>query len=347
MLSLIGCSVSDAHSHAAQLRDRFTGNELELLRNDPFEAIPLVAPEVRIELADLQSSSACPVEGLYQEDSRRITVQRMLSGRRMKFTALHEFGHDRARHNSDIARALAHLNHTWSRRFEEIIADVFAAMILIPDSAVNDVLEERAPTANDVAKLFHHMDVNGSREACCVRIAERMRGTGYVLLGEDETIRFCATVGDAYRVRRGTRQGQQHLIAIATRTGSATSNHTRLRHASGSETPEYSGQAILDGSYVFAILTDATTLPWGGWIPPRAGDALQPNASEIFCHECDDIREAWQQCDNDPNHRVCSTCSWCECRAPSTSAPERLCATCFQLKRVDLFPDGGDTCIDH
>ena len=346
-LSSITSSVNNARRLAAHLSDGFTSDQLQLLRYHPFEAIPLVAPEVQIELVETRSSNDCSVEGLYREESRSITVQRALSARRMNFTALHELGHDRARHDLDVARALAKLGVAAGRRLEEKIADAFAAMILIPDSAVDDVLEGRAPTAHDVANLFHHMDVNGSREACCVRVAQRMRGTGYVVLGEDETVRFCATVGHNFRVRRGTLQGPQHLIAIAARRGSATSTHVRLKHASGTETPEFSGQAILDGSYVFAILTDATTLPWGGWILPRAGQALKPSAPEILCLECDDISEAWQQCDTDSNHRVCSKCRWCECRVTRTNIPEKLCDTCFLRKRLDLFPNGGDTCIDH
>ena len=322
-------------------------HDRELLREDPFEAIPLVEPAVTIRIVESGEASGCSVEGLYHEETRLITVQRALSRRRTNFTALDEFGHHRARHHPHVARVLANMPTDAGRRLEERVADSFAARVLVPDSAVEDVLEGRAPSAHDVAALFRHMDVGGSREACCVRIAHQMTGAGYVLLCEAGAIRFCATVGSAYTVRRGTQQGGDHLVSRAQTSGSARSDHVRLRHPSGGETPEFSGQAVREGAYVFAVLTDATSPPWGGWMPPRGSSARMPNAPEIYCADCREISEAWQRCDTDAGHRVCSTCGWCECRTPKTKIAEKQCDTCFTTKRIDLFPDDGPTCIDH
>lgn len=339
--------MSDPTALGASLSAAFDGTELNWLREDPFEAIPLLEPELTVELADADGRGDCSVEGLYHEDAQSITVHRALSPRRTKFTALHEYGHHRARRDPAVARVLARAGETAGRILEERIADSFASQILIPAGSVEEVLAGRQPTAADAAALFRHHAVAGSREACCVRIAQHMSSPGYVLLGEGSSIRFCATVGGSYRVRRGTDQGSDHLIARAARSGTARSDYVRLTHASGAETPEFSGHAVREGNYVFAVLTSATNLPWGGWVPRRESQARLPGPPEIDCHGCNQLSEAWKRCDDDASHRVCSNCGWCLCRAPRPIAKERACDTCFATKAAHLFPDDGSTCIDH
>lgn len=336
--------MTDPKMLAAVLCERLGDDELELLRDDPFEAIPLIDPQVRIELVTEEPGDSCSVEGLYIEIERSIRVQAAASPRRTRFTALHEFGHDRARHDRDVARALGGLPEAASRRAEERIADAFAAAVLIPDSAVDEVLAGRSPTAQDLVDLFEHPGVAGSREACCVRMAQRMRGEGYVILVSDDVLRFCASVGSAYRLRRGSSQEGVGLLRRAAAQATATDPSVRLRFADGRLTSPYAGQAVATGGYIFAVLTDATMPPWGGtWIAPRTRDS---DAPEIFCGECDEISEAWQRCDHDQSHRVCSHCGWCECRARRVAVPERVCDRCSLTKRRDLFPDDGPTCRD-
>lgn len=243
-----------------------------------------------------------------------------------------------------MARAIAQLSEAAGRRFEEEIVNAFAASILIPDEVVDAVLEDKPPTADAVVQLFHDPRVAGSREACCLRVAQRMRGEGYVILAEDGIIRFCATVGGTYSVARGTEQDEANLIRRAADTGRATDNNVTLRHASGALSPAYAGQAVADEGYVFAVLTDATNLPWGGWIPPRSRAWGEP--PEIWCQECDEVTEAWQRCETDPSHRVCSICGWCECRAPNAKVPEKTCRSCFLPKHVELFTGGSEICDD-
>ena len=88
---------------AKMLCDKLTVDELEILREDPFEAIPLIEPAISIDLVSYEPGEGCSVEGLYHESSRSITVQQAASRRRTCFTAIHEFGHDRARHDKDVA----------------------------------------------------------------------------------------------------------------------------------------------------------------------------------------------------------------------------------------------------
>jgi hypothetical protein len=335
--------MADASGLAKMLCDKLTVDELEILREDPFEAIPLIEPAISIDLVSYEPGEGCSVEGLYHESSRSITVQQAASRRRTCFTAIHEFGHDRARHDKDVARHLAYKSVTASRQAEERVADAFAAAVLIPDLAVDDVLNDRAPSADHLVELFHRCDVAGSREACCVRIAQRMRGEGYVILVEGGVLRFCATVGGAYAIKRGAAQHGVGLLERAVRNGLATDPNTRLQFPDGRFTGEYAGQAVIDDIYTFAVLIDSTTPPWGGWIPPRR---IEGEAPEIFCAECDEVTEAWQRCETIPSHRVCSICGWCECRAPHVKVPERTCDVCTLRKRVDLFPGDGPTCRD-
>lgn len=325
------------------LCETLNGDELEILREDPFEAIPLIDPEVSIDLVAYEPGDGCSVEGLYHEPTRSITVQQARSERRTRFTAIHEFGHDRSRHVDPVARHLASLSEAAGRREEERIADAFAGAVLIPDDVVAAVLDGDRPTPQHLVELFHHERAAGSREACCVRIAQRMSGEGYVVLAEGGVLRFCATVGGAYSIRRNTAQDRAGLLNRAATNGSATDVNAQLQFPDGRLTREYAGMAVTDDLYTFAILTDSSSPPWGGWVPPRR---TQGEAPEIFCQDCDEITEAWQRCDTNGSHRVCSTCEWCECRTPKVKVPERQCQSCFNTKRVDLFPDDGKTCRD-
>lgn len=162
-----------------------------------------------------------------------------------------------------------------------------------------------------------------------------MRGEGYVVLAESGVLRFCATVGGAYSIQRNTSQERVGLLARAATHASATDVNARLQFPDGRFTREYAGQAVTDGLYTFAVLTDSSAPPWGGWVPPRR---TQGEAPEIFCQDCDEFTEAWQRCDTNGSHRVCSSCGWCDCRAPKVKVPERVCQVCFISKRFDLFP---------
>lgn len=334
--------MADARSLAAVLCEELTSDELDILREDPIEAIPLIDERVSIRLVAYEPGEGCSVEGLYHETSRSIVVQRAASARRTRFTAIHEFGHDRARHNRQVAGYLASLKTT-TRTTEERIADAFAAAVLIPDAALDDILGGKVPQAHHLVELFHRDGVSGSREACCVRIAQRMRGAGYVVLCEGDRLRFCATVGASYPIARGASQAGVGLLRRAIEHGSATDPNARLQFPDGRFTAELAGHAVTDDIYTFAILTDSTSPPWGGWIPPRRS---QGEAPEIFCTDCDEVTEAWKRCEVDGRHRVCSSCGWCECRAPRVKVAEQVCDVCTLHRRVDLFEPGSTICKD-
>lgn len=338
--------MADARTFANALAATFSDGDRAALVDDPIAAIPTLAPlQVLVRDREKVATSTCSVEGLYREGDGLIEVLPAMSRRRTKFTALHEFGHHLARRSVDTARALAaahRISPQHSRKLEERIADAFAAELLVPDATVMELLEGRAPTAEDVRDLFELTE--GSREACCVRIAQWMAANGYVLLAEDRTIRFCAVAGDAYAIRRGAVQDDDHLIARAARLGSARADQIRLRHPSAIQTREYGGQAVLasDG-YTYAVLTDATSLPWGGWRTP--GD-VHPAGIDMECDGCGEDVEAWKRCLT-CGGPICPRCGWCSCSAPRRArVADKRCVACQQMRRVDLFAPGSDTCVD-
>lgn len=327
---------------ARVLIEQYTDRQLADLREGTFDAIMAIDPEVTVHVVVQLAKDDCGVEGMYHEPTNRIYVQEAGSVRRTKFTALHEFGHRRARETVATARELARLTSERSRRFEEKLADAFAAGILIPDHVVERILGGKQPTARHAAELFEDPEVGGSREACCVKLAQRMTGNGYVLLAQADTILFCASVGTALRVARGTSQGEDHLLAKASERGSAVSDHVTLTHRSGSGTPEYAGQAVASGGYVFAVLTDATSLPWGGWRLPSTETGTAP---EMHCESCDELVDAWDWC-NIGRHRICGECGWCACSQPKAKIPTRTCASCFLTKALAVFDGESTTCRD-
>lgn len=337
-------SMTEARSLAELLCGRFLPTQREWLAADPVAAIESLTDltvEVR-EPGDFGSSS-CSVEGIYYETDRRIRVMRSTSARRTKFTALHELGHDQARNTEATARIIFGLSTKGGRDLEERVADAFAAELLVPTADVEDLLEGRQPTAIDVADLFEL--VEGSREACCVRMAQYLKDDGYVILAEGSVLRFCAVAGGAFPVRRGTDQGPHHLLAAANRSGVTVADQVRLRYPSGFGTPEYGGQAVERGGYVYAVLTASTKLPWGGWRIP--GDP-RPAPVEYHCRGCDEDVESWKRCETCES-MICphEECSWCPCQGPGRAViAERRCRICQLMKRVDLFDGGGDVCRD-
>jgi IrrE N-terminal-like domain len=336
--------LADARALAEQLGAGFSNDERVALAGDPMSAIPELAPlTVNVRRRDV-ARSQCSVEGLYLEEQGLIEVMPAMSARRTKFTTLHEFGHHLARNTRETARELAAahaISEVHSKRLEERIADAFAAELLVPTADVVALLDGHQPIAEHVRDLFEL--VEGSREACCIRMAQHMLANGYIILAEERTVRFCAVVGDAYSVRRGTIQDEHHLLAAAFANGYAQRDHVRMRHASGIQTREYGGQAVLtDDGYTFAVLTDATRLPWGGWRTP--GDE-GPAGIDMECDGCGEEVEAWKRCPACTGP-ICPHCSWCACSAPR---PPRVatqrCTACQQMKRIDLF-DGGKVCVD-
>lgn len=110
-----------------------------------------------------------------------------------------------ARGNDHVLSELADVGDDGGKEAEERVCDAFAGAILIPDTTVDEILAGRQPEAGDLPELFAQS--NGSREACSVRLSERIRSLGYVALLDPmrQEVRFAsASPSCPYIWRRGS-----------------------------------------------------------------------------------------------------------------------------------------------
>lgn len=326
---------------ARQLRDDVdrlvAGIDVEtrrLLAADPLIAIPDV---LGIQLTERPESAVpreCPVDGSYFPDPPRISVAASVSLRRRNFTALHELGHHYFAEDDTLQDTVWRMAD--ADAFEEDIADAFAAEILLPSDKVSAQISAKGPTARDVAELFERYQA--SREACCVRAAQHLRGSGYVVLSDrDGVVQFAARAATPYAMARGVEQPGDSLLLRAGRIGHARGKG-RVAFASGAQTPEHHVDAVADGDYVFAVFTQGA--PAWGELNILADDG--PIGIDTICPKCGHSFPGFgSRCDNCLTHR-CPECGGCGCIGAVT---EKRCDACMQTKRASLFA-AGDVCTD-
>lgn len=319
---------------------------LRHLRQAPFETVSSW-PEITFKVYDLGSPAArgsrCSVYGYYLEhrQPREIGVARAASTRRMNFTALHELGHHLQPDHPEVGLALAQLDDEW-RTLEDRICDAFAAEVLLPDDVVSSLLaaEHLGPTAAQVVELFHASDA--SRAACCVRAAQHLRVDGWVILADREgRVIFAAGANHPFRLAPGTPQPDTSTVALAGRTGAAQGLST-VTYASGKTSPHFNTDAIVDGDYVFAVLSLGAT-PWNPQPVPKG--LQRPNGVPSSCldpgcdHEWVSFDDPCDKC----GERECPRCGRCAC-VPVVE--RRLCTECYLPKPVGLFAEGSEICSD-
>lgn len=207
-------------------------------------------PGISVSYVDESSIAGnCSVSGAYFFQDRRILVSRSTSRRRRYFTALHELAHDLQEHSDEFIELLEGEPDA-GVALEDDICDSFAAGFLIPDELVDDAVGPKGPTAESVIELFERS--RASREACCVRAAQKIRGDGYVMLcGLDLVAQFTAAT-TPYRVRRNTSQRESEVIEAAGRWGRAK-RESRVCFASGAKSQRFFGHAMKDGDYIYAV----------------------------------------------------------------------------------------------
>ena len=138
--------MSSALALAEVVYAAFDADELDLLREDALEAIPIVTPEITLRIVDQDpGEDSCGIEGHYDEASRTVVVRRATSRRRTWVTTLHELGHDRARGHPEVASASAQLALDAGRRDGEGMANASA----LP--ACGGTPRRRPPGASDPA----------------------------------------------------------------------------------------------------------------------------------------------------------------------------------------------------
>lgn len=322
---------------ARQIVQGLDGRMRQALEKDPF-----VAAEDEFGLAiTLQDETpvGCSCAGSYDSERRTIFVASTPFSRRSRFTCLHELCHHLIDRDPDLLLAVIELESSGKGKLaEEKVCDAFAAEILLPDLLVDKVLAGSKPQAQHLVDLF--AESKASREACAVRLAQRLGGVGHVMLARpDGTAIFTASASD-YRVARGVSQGQNHITVRAARNGKAR-DETVVRFGTGREIPLW-GDAVSDGQFVYAVLVETPT--WdvpGVRILRRALE--RPAPTEVECERCGHTFETWERpCEVCGIHR-CPQCGKCDCRA---EIRQKSCARCHIVKPAHQFAPGSDRCSD-
>lgn len=267
--------------------------------------------------------------------------------RREFFTLVHEFGHYAVRRHDDVLSELHDMDDDGGRQAEERVCDALAGMILVPDETVASVLGDARPLAHHLKALYDRS--RGSREACAVRLAERITSFGYVVIADQATksVRFASpSPSTPYPWRRGTRLPDSHPVWRATR-----SDHHRGQGPvtwSSGERAEVWIDAVKYGREIHAVF--AKRRPWDddrglslldGGVRPARRSAYQGTCPHCGANKWgyrlhDACGELW-----------CRKCKLCECDAPSSpTVDEKRCTECQTTKRNTLFPEGSDRCVD-
>ena len=224
---------------------------LAALGHDPYNALKAQGIELRMRPEEPRGGG-CSVDGSYRKGPPpRITVAEAASRARRRFTALHEYGHHLVKIDAEIHEVFATFDDG-GMALEEAIADVVAAFLLIPDSVVDQFIDKKGPAARAVVDLYHAP--SALREATCVLAAQRLLGSGYVMLAEEDVARFTANVGVPYRVAV-EQPKEPTALWPRPRTGGTAREQSRVVFASGKPGKLLFGDAVLDDGYVFAVFT--------------------------------------------------------------------------------------------
>lgn len=333
--------MADASVHTARILASLDAADRDSLAADPLRALEALGFTVLL-LAEPEITGDCSVAGSFDVGPQPVikVVQATSIGRR-HFTALHEFGHvcvklDTVIHDvffDQLDRGV---------RLEEDLCDAIAGQLLIPYERVANFIGPAGPTARAVVDLIE-ASPNSSREACCVRAAERIAGQGHVMLVREGVAQFTASRGTLYRVRRGTPQGGDHITAKAARRGRAREEASVI-YASGQPSDLFNADAVLaDDGYVVAVFV-AGRAPWmSGLVLPRT-DPWAAAESEAYCTHCEEdfttLAKPCPKC-NDFVHPAPAGCGRCSCEPTVRNA---VCDECFLRRPLSDFTRSARTC---
>lgn len=282
--------------------------------------------------------ATCSIDGIYRPNPPRISVARSILSRET-FSLLHELAHHLQRRSYPVMRALQRCKTPHARKaLEEDVCDAFAAEVLLPATLVDEVLEGGEVTAQALATLAERS--RASRAACCVRLAQRLRGDGYVVLAHlDGRLQFCAAAGDAPRVARDAAQAEQTALTRAASHG-WTQDLDRLTHRSGWQTPAMFVDAYRDRDWVYAVYQTESPSWAVGPIPPDQQFPLPPQRTCEHCGTDHHSRDqACPQCGVPP----CPHCHRCACQPQVTVY---ICQGCWLQKPTAEFPTDQPLCTE-
>ena len=310
---------------------------------DAFRRNPAAAIQARYASLGLvvsfraSTGNECDIDGSYNPAKGEIVCSGDASAARQRFTILHELAHAFAHTDAEFADWVVTLPDAGVLD-EERVANAFAAEVLLPADLVAVHIPVSGPTARDVAALAAVADA--SREAVCVRAAQRMRGPGLVTLSTGSVIQFAAARALPFSVRRDSDQGPGSFHHRASGLTHCRQDHVQLRLPSGVLSSSLDADAFTaDDGYTFAVLMEHSA-PWQTFTGTQTG----PDGFEIDCPDCDGVRTVYAA--------ECPRCGDRPCPDHGCSCPRlqartvRRCVTC----NIDLplaAPPGAQYCDDH
>ena len=313
------------------------------LKADPFAALESIGFQMRSRSEPAIPEGCSVAASIDYGPPPRITVVAAGSTGRQHFSALHEFGHSLIRSDAEIHDVFFE-EIDGGVRLEEDVCDAIAGTLLIPAEHVDAHFGGTGPTALTVLNLVAATP-NASREACCVRAAERLDGPGHVMVLKDGVAIFTASHSTPFRIRRGTPQGAGGVAARAARLGTAR-GHSPVTYASGSESSPFFVDARYDEAQdvVLAVFMENRP-PWEGGLalPPEGGT----RGTDASCTHCDvDFFGFGRPCSicNDYVHRGEDGCGKCSCL--TRAAVHRTCGACFQRRPALNFSQDPAICDD-
>lgn len=334
-----------AQQHAYRLVAGVDPEDCERLRDNIFEGLAAMGYTVRLR-PEPDIEGDCSVAGSFNiGPPPTINVVKAASTGRQYFTALHEYGHRLVEADNEL-QDLFFDEPDFGRRLTEDVCDAVAAELLLPPEMVDRHIGERGPTARTIAELIEHSDA--SREACCVRAAQRLPGPGHVMIARDGIALFTASHATPYRVSRGSSQGEDHLTAKAVGRNGPVRGEASVRYASGALSDLFFAEALeIQGRFVVAVFVDGPA----AWLTgPTIYNDGRSNGVEAYCPRCDeDFTTTAAPCRTCGDYRHiyrsdgsdgCGTCS-CE----PTKSGTRLCQGCFLLRPgAEFSTPGSDRC---
>lgn len=335
-------SMPDARTLALGLLDGMPAEVRAALAEDPFTALESLGFELRLR-AEPEITGTCSVAAsLDHGPPPRITVVMAASQGRQHFSALHEFGHSRIKADTSIHDVFFDQSDL-GEHLEEDVCDALAGELLMPGSHVDAHISPDGPTAASVIDLVASTP-NASREACCVRAAERVIGPGHVMVIRGGTALFTASHSTPYRVRRGTPQGAGHLAGRAATAGTAR-GEASVTYASNAKSDMFFVDAAYDveEDLIVAVFMENRP-PWerGLALPnrDRTGDATV----DAYCIHCEvdfvAIGAPHRACDG-YFHNGDDGCGRCAC---VPAAQDALCQECFLRRPSSNFSENPKIC---
>jgi len=336
----------DPRELARRLADNLESTLLARLAADSRAAIESCGLQV-VPLAAFEVDGECACDGIFHAGPPPAIAYRPTPrSRRGLFTLLHEFGHYLVKSRDDILSELADIGDDGGRQIEERVCDSFAAGVLIPDDIVMDVLADGKPLAKHLGEIYGR--TKGSREACAVRMAERLPYFGYVAVADpgSQTVRFASpSRATPYPWRRGTRLSKDHALVRTAELGTYR-GQAYVEWPSGDKQQLWI-DAVRFEEEVHAVLTQRRYWEGTGLSFIEGGvHAARPSSYSGVCPHCKS--QTW----GTRLHGVCGElwcrrCKRCSCDAPpALQAATQMCTTCGLIKRSNLFRQQNSVCVD-